>query len=169
MLLALVQSVISECCKAQVLFMEYDEAAAPPGHHTLMSVLPASPVMTDNYIVFIEQPIKLDLMKFMLYKIQGKSFHKIMSWQPHYGTVFHLVSRSTGVVGRVLGYSSLLCKCAWLKRKIVSLSRTVCIFFPWFGFLKSHSSGKTFLTHTLSHLVFPISLLSMPQSISLLK
>lgn len=55
--------------------------------------------MSENYIVFIEQPIKLDLLKFMLYKIQGKSFHKILSWQPHYGTVFHLVNRHTGKVG----------------------------------------------------------------------
>lgn len=72
-----------------------------PGHHMLMGVLPASPVMTENYIVFIEQPIKLDLLKFMLYKIQGKSFHKVMSWQPHYGTVFHLVNRHTGEVGHM--------------------------------------------------------------------
>lgn len=55
--------------------------------------------MSENYIVFIEQPIKMDLLKFMLYKIQGKSFHRIMSWQPQYGTVFHLVNRHTGEVG----------------------------------------------------------------------
>ncbi|XP_029685868.1 beta,beta-carotene 9',10'-oxygenase-like [Takifugu rubripes] len=52
--------------------------------------------MSENYVVFIEQPIKMDLLKFMLYKIQGKSFHRIMSWQPQYGTVFHLVNRHTG-------------------------------------------------------------------------
>lgn len=57
-----------------------------------------SPVMSENYIVFIEQPIKLDLMKYMWYKIQGKSFHKIMSWEPQYETVFHLVNRHTGEV-----------------------------------------------------------------------
>lgn len=63
---------------------------------------PPSPAMSENYVVFIEQPIKLDLLKFMLYKIQGKSFHRIMSWQPDYGTVFHLVNRHTGQVGRPL-------------------------------------------------------------------
>lgn len=57
--------------------------------------------MSENYIVFIEQPIKLDLMKYMWYKIQGKSFHRIMSWEPQYETVFHLVNRHTGEVGRV--------------------------------------------------------------------
>lgn len=54
--------------------------------------------MSENYIVFVEQPIKLDLLKFMLYRIQGKSFHKCMKWEPHYDTVFHLVNRHTGVV-----------------------------------------------------------------------
>lgn len=62
--------------------------------------------MSENYVVFIEQPIKLDLLKFMLYKIQGKSFHRIMSWQPEYGTVFHVVNRHTGEVGRARFLSS---------------------------------------------------------------
>ncbi|KAF0033398.1 hypothetical protein F2P81_013464 [Scophthalmus maximus] len=53
-------------------------------------------VMSENYIVFIEQPIKLDLLKFMLYRIQGKSFHKVMTWEPQYNTIFHLVDRHTG-------------------------------------------------------------------------
>ncbi|XP_041855949.1 beta-carotene 15, 15-dioxygenase 2, like [Melanotaenia boesemani] len=53
-------------------------------------------VMSENYIVFVEQPIKLDLLKFMLYRIQGKSFNKIMSWEPQYDTIFHLVNRHTG-------------------------------------------------------------------------
>ena len=60
---------------------------------------PLSAVMSENYIVFIEQPIKLDLLKFMLYRIQGKSFHKVMSWEPQYETIFHLVNRHTGKVG----------------------------------------------------------------------
>ncbi|KAM8866062.1 beta-carotene 15, 15-dioxygenase 2, like [Synchiropus picturatus] len=58
-------------------------------------------VMSENYIVFIEQPIKLDLLKFMLYRIQGKSFHKIMKWEPKLNTVFHLVNRHTGKVSDV--------------------------------------------------------------------
>ncbi|XP_053181819.1 beta-carotene 15, 15-dioxygenase 2, like [Scomber japonicus] len=53
-------------------------------------------VMSENYIVFIEQPIKLDLLKFMLYRIQGKSFHKVMTWEPQYETIFHVVNRHTG-------------------------------------------------------------------------
>uniref|UniRef100_A0A8C7ZZC1 Beta-carotene 15, 15-dioxygenase 2, like n=1 Tax=Oryzias sinensis TaxID=183150 RepID=A0A8C7ZZC1_9TELE len=65
-----------------------DEPRKPSYYHSF--------VMSENYIVFIEQPIKLNLLKFMLYKIQGKSFHNILSWEPQYGTVFHLVHRRTG-------------------------------------------------------------------------
>lgn len=57
-----------------------------------------SAVMSENYIVFIEQPIKLDLLKFMLYRIQGKSFHKCMKWEPQCDTIFHVVNRHTGEV-----------------------------------------------------------------------
>lgn len=57
-----------------------------------------SPVMSENYIVFVEQPIKLNVLKFMLYKIMGQSFQKILSWEPQYGTIFHLVDRHTGKV-----------------------------------------------------------------------
>ncbi|XP_061586213.1 beta-carotene 15, 15-dioxygenase 2, like [Cololabis saira] len=58
-------------------------------------------VMSENYFVFVEQPIKLDLLKFMLYKIQGKSFHKVMSWEPQCDTIFHLVCRHTGKESQV--------------------------------------------------------------------
>ncbi|XP_068167104.1 beta-carotene 15, 15-dioxygenase 2, like [Antennarius striatus] len=53
-------------------------------------------VMSENYIVFIEQPIKLDVMKFMLYRLLGKGFSQVMTWAPEYGTIFHLVNRHTG-------------------------------------------------------------------------
>uniref|UniRef100_A0A8C6P8W6 Beta-carotene 15, 15-dioxygenase 2, like n=1 Tax=Nothobranchius furzeri TaxID=105023 RepID=A0A8C6P8W6_NOTFU len=53
-------------------------------------------VMSENYIVFVEQPIKLDLLRFMLYKIQGKPFQKIMTWEPRCDVIFHLVDKHTG-------------------------------------------------------------------------
>ncbi|XP_005808562.2 beta,beta-carotene 9',10'-oxygenase-like isoform X2 [Xiphophorus maculatus] len=58
-------------------------------------------VMSENYIVFVEQPIKLNVLKFMLYKIMGQSFQKILSWEPQYGTIFHLVDRRTGKESKV--------------------------------------------------------------------
>ncbi|XP_056144057.1 beta-carotene 15, 15-dioxygenase 2, like [Lampris incognitus] len=69
------------------------EARKPSYYHSF--------VMSENYIVFIEQPIKLDLMKFMLYRIQGKSFHKVMTWEPQCDTIFHLVNRHTGEESKV--------------------------------------------------------------------
>ncbi|XP_062310799.1 beta-carotene 15, 15-dioxygenase 2, like [Osmerus eperlanus] len=57
--------------------------------------------MSENYVVFIEQPIKLDLLKFMLYNIQGKSFNKVMSWEPETDTIFHVVDRRTGERSKV--------------------------------------------------------------------
>ncbi|XP_056275598.1 beta-carotene 15, 15-dioxygenase 2, like [Pseudoliparis swirei] len=53
-------------------------------------------VMSENYIVFVEQPIKLDVMKMKLYQIQGKSLNKAMKWEPQYDTIFHLVNKHTG-------------------------------------------------------------------------
>lgn len=79
---------VSACkCKDVLLLM-----------HIFPRLCSAFPVMSENYIVFIEQPIKLDLLKFMLYRIQGKSFHKVMTWEPKYETIFHLVNRHTGKV-----------------------------------------------------------------------
>uniref|UniRef100_A0A8C3GAF1 Beta-carotene 15, 15-dioxygenase 2, like n=1 Tax=Cyclopterus lumpus TaxID=8103 RepID=A0A8C3GAF1_CYCLU len=59
---------------------------------------PLSPVMSENYIVFVEQPIKLDMLKLILYRIQGKSLNKVLTWDPQYDTIFHLVNRHTGKV-----------------------------------------------------------------------
>ncbi|KAM4616236.1 beta-carotene 15, 15-dioxygenase 2, like isoform 2-T2 [Polymixia lowei] len=61
-------------------------------------------VMSENYIVFIEQPLKMDVVKFMRYRIQGKSVHKMMTWEPTCDTIFHLVNRHTGKESRVSYY-----------------------------------------------------------------
>ncbi|XP_067262136.1 beta-carotene 15, 15-dioxygenase 2, like [Chanodichthys erythropterus] len=65
-------------------------------------------VMSENYIVFIEQPIKLDLLKFMLYRVAGKSFHKVMSWNPALETIFHVADRRTGQLIKTKYYSSAM-------------------------------------------------------------
>uniref|UniRef100_A0A673GQS8 Beta-carotene 15, 15-dioxygenase 2, like n=1 Tax=Sinocyclocheilus rhinocerous TaxID=307959 RepID=A0A673GQS8_9TELE len=65
-------------------------------------------VMSENYIVFIEQPIKLDLLKFMLYRVAGKSFHKVMSWNPELETIFHVADRRTGQLIKTKYYSSAM-------------------------------------------------------------
>lgn len=52
--------------------------------------------MSENYVVFVEQPLRLNIMKIMLSQIQGKPFSGIMSWEPEHNTVFHVINKHTG-------------------------------------------------------------------------
>ncbi|KAM9079757.1 carotenoid-cleaving dioxygenase, mitochondrial isoform 3-T3 [Megaptera novaeangliae] len=52
--------------------------------------------MTRNYIVFIEQPLKMNLWKIITSKIRGKAFSDGISWEPQYNTRFHVVDKHTG-------------------------------------------------------------------------
>ncbi|XP_060016377.1 carotenoid-cleaving dioxygenase, mitochondrial isoform X2 [Lagenorhynchus albirostris] len=52
--------------------------------------------MTRNYIVFIEQPLKMNLWKIITSKIRGKAFSDGISWEPQYNTWFHVVDKHTG-------------------------------------------------------------------------
>ncbi|XP_005729419.1 beta-carotene 15, 15-dioxygenase 2, like [Pundamilia nyererei] len=91
-----------------------EDSADLSGANVICSIPAADPrkpsyfhsfVMSENYIVFVEQPIKIDLLKFMLYKIQGKSFSKVMTWEPQHATIFHLVNRHTGKKSEVKYYT----------------------------------------------------------------
>ncbi|XP_076969027.1 carotenoid-cleaving dioxygenase, mitochondrial isoform X4 [Tamandua tetradactyla] len=52
--------------------------------------------MTRNYIIFIEQPLKINLWKIVTSKIRGKAFSDGISWEPQYNTRFHVVDKHTG-------------------------------------------------------------------------
>ncbi|KAB1255072.1 Beta; beta-carotene 9'; 10'-oxygenase [Camelus dromedarius] len=52
--------------------------------------------MTKNYIIFIEQPLKMNLWKIITSKIRGKAFSDGISWEPQYNTRFHVVDKHTG-------------------------------------------------------------------------
>ncbi|XP_070282137.1 carotenoid-cleaving dioxygenase, mitochondrial isoform X3 [Myotis yumanensis] len=54
--------------------------------------------MTKNYIIFIEQPLKMNLWKIVTSKIRGKAFSDGISWEPQYNTRFHVVNKHTGQV-----------------------------------------------------------------------
>ncbi|KAM4652429.1 carotenoid-cleaving dioxygenase, mitochondrial-like [Discoglossus pictus] len=54
--------------------------------------------MTENYIVFVEQPIKLNLLTILTCKISGASISDCVSWEPKYDTVFHVTNKHTGEV-----------------------------------------------------------------------
>lgn len=54
--------------------------------------------MSENYVVFIEQPIKMDLLKIVTCKLRGKAMSQGIYWDPKQETVFHLVDKHTGMV-----------------------------------------------------------------------
>lgn len=54
--------------------------------------------MSENYIVFIEQPIKMDLKQIILGRLVGRDISKAISWDPKQDTRFHLINKKTGKV-----------------------------------------------------------------------
>ncbi|XP_009327804.1 PREDICTED: beta,beta-carotene 9',10'-oxygenase isoform X1 [Pygoscelis adeliae] len=54
--------------------------------------------MSENYIIFIEQPIKLNLLQIITSKLRGKAIFEGISWEPQYNTCFHVVNKHTGEV-----------------------------------------------------------------------
>ncbi|XP_034539680.1 beta,beta-carotene 9',10'-oxygenase-like isoform X2 [Notolabrus celidotus] len=80
------------------------------GAKVLCSIVPAdrgnpsyyhSFAMSENYVVFIEQPIKMDLLKIITCKLRGKALSEGIYWDPNLETVFHLVDKRTGEVSSV--------------------------------------------------------------------
>ncbi|XP_033028386.1 beta,beta-carotene 9',10'-oxygenase isoform X2 [Lacerta agilis] len=54
--------------------------------------------MSENYVIFIEQPLKMNLWKFITAKVLGRSFLEAISWEPEHSTRFHIVNKLTGQV-----------------------------------------------------------------------
>ncbi|NXE38199.1 BCDO2 oxygenase, partial [Ptilorrhoa leucosticta] len=54
--------------------------------------------MTENYIIFIEQPLRLNLLKIITSKLRGKAILDGISWEPQHNTYFHVVNKHTGEV-----------------------------------------------------------------------
>ncbi|XP_074535969.1 carotenoid-cleaving dioxygenase, mitochondrial-like [Halichoeres trimaculatus] len=57
--------------------------------------------MSENYVVFIEQPIKMDLLKIAAGKLITKSISDSFSWDPKLNTIFHLIHKQTGKVSSI--------------------------------------------------------------------
>ncbi|KAL6098870.1 bco2 [Pungitius sinensis] len=77
------------------------------GTKILCSIVPANKshpsyyhsfAMSENYVVFIEQPIKMDLMKIVTCKLRGKAMSDGIYWDPKLETVFHVVNKKNGEV-----------------------------------------------------------------------
>uniref|UniRef100_T1IVV6 Uncharacterized protein n=1 Tax=Strigamia maritima TaxID=126957 RepID=T1IVV6_STRMM len=52
--------------------------------------------ITDNYIVYVEQPYLVNLMKLITTQIKGKSLKECMDWCPEEKTRFYLVDKKNG-------------------------------------------------------------------------
>ncbi|XP_026149963.1 beta,beta-carotene 9',10'-oxygenase [Mastacembelus armatus] len=57
--------------------------------------------MSENYVVFIEQPFKIDLLKIVTSRLTGKSISDCFSWDPKLNTTFHLIRKQTGEISSV--------------------------------------------------------------------
>ncbi|KAL2094961.1 hypothetical protein ACEWY4_009680 [Coilia grayii] len=57
--------------------------------------------MSQNYVVFIEQPIKMNVWKIVTSKLTGKGISDAIYWDPTQDTIFHLIHKQTGKVSPV--------------------------------------------------------------------
>ncbi|XP_051967564.1 carotenoid-cleaving dioxygenase, mitochondrial [Xyrauchen texanus] len=64
--------------------------------------------MSENYVVFIEQPIKMDLFKIMTSRLRGKALSEGIYWDPNQETIFHLIDKQTGKESPVKYYAKAL-------------------------------------------------------------
>uniref|UniRef100_A0A6Q2ZDL9 Beta-carotene oxygenase 2b n=1 Tax=Esox lucius TaxID=8010 RepID=A0A6Q2ZDL9_ESOLU len=64
--------------------------------------------MSKNYIVFIEQPIKIDLLKIVTGKLTGKGIKDAVYWNPELETIFHLINKQTGMLNSVKYYAKAM-------------------------------------------------------------
>ncbi|XP_030393877.1 beta,beta-carotene 9',10'-oxygenase isoform X1 [Gopherus evgoodei] len=75
------------------------------GAKVLCSIAPAEKMkpsyyhsfgMSENYVVFTEQPIKINLCRVITSKFLGKPIADGINWEPQYKTRFHVVNKHTG-------------------------------------------------------------------------
>ncbi|KAM4652428.1 carotenoid-cleaving dioxygenase, mitochondrial-like isoform 2-T2 [Discoglossus pictus] len=61
--------------------------------------------MTENYIIFVEQPIKLNILKIVTNKITGSTISDAMTWEPNYDTVFNVINKNSWEIHPVVFYA----------------------------------------------------------------
>lgn len=64
--------------------------------------------MSENYVVFIEQPIIMDLFKIITGRLWGNSINRGIYWDPNQETIFHLIDKQTGKEMPVKYYTKAL-------------------------------------------------------------
>uniref|UniRef100_A0A8C9W6A2 Carotenoid-cleaving dioxygenase, mitochondrial n=1 Tax=Scleropages formosus TaxID=113540 RepID=A0A8C9W6A2_SCLFO len=61
--------------------------------------------MSENFVVFVEQPIRMDLLRILTCKLRGKGLSKGIYWDPQQETIFHVVNKHMGTPSAVKYYS----------------------------------------------------------------
>ncbi|XP_038634401.1 beta,beta-carotene 9',10'-oxygenase-like isoform X2 [Scyliorhinus canicula] len=54
--------------------------------------------MSKNYIIFVEQPLKINVLKILTSKFRGKSLNNAINWEPELNTIIHVVNKHTGEI-----------------------------------------------------------------------
>ncbi|XP_078055156.1 carotenoid-cleaving dioxygenase, mitochondrial-like isoform X2 [Mustelus asterias] len=52
--------------------------------------------MSENYIIFVEQPLKINVLKILTSSLSGKSVSCAMDWMPELNTIIHVANKHTG-------------------------------------------------------------------------
>lgn len=60
--------------------------------------------MSENYVIFIEQPVQIKLWEIITAKFLGKSLLDGLSWEPQLNTRFYVVNKHTGQVSQRFGW-----------------------------------------------------------------
>uniref|UniRef100_A0A8C6XCA7 Carotenoid-cleaving dioxygenase, mitochondrial n=1 Tax=Naja naja TaxID=35670 RepID=A0A8C6XCA7_NAJNA len=65
--------------------------------------------MSENYVIFIEQPVQIKLWEVITASFSGKSFLDALSWEPQLNTRFYVVNKHTGQTLPVQYHSKAFC------------------------------------------------------------
>ncbi|XP_061818276.1 carotenoid-cleaving dioxygenase, mitochondrial isoform X2 [Nerophis lumbriciformis] len=91
-----------------------DQEDTLKGAKILCSILPANKsqpsyyhsfAMSENFVVFIEQPIKMDLLRIVTCKMRGKTLSDAIYWDPNLETILHVIDKRTGEASPVKYYA----------------------------------------------------------------
>ncbi|XP_076053437.1 beta,beta-carotene 15,15'-dioxygenase-like [Oratosquilla oratoria] len=52
--------------------------------------------MTENYLIFLEQPMLINTVKIATSQVKGKSLHDCLDWCPEEKVKFHIINKTTG-------------------------------------------------------------------------
>ncbi|XP_061407032.1 carotenoid-cleaving dioxygenase, mitochondrial-like [Lethenteron reissneri] len=54
--------------------------------------------MTENYVVFLEQPLCMDILQLLTSRLRGRSYSHSMVWKPQRGSIMRVANKHTGEI-----------------------------------------------------------------------